>query len=211
VGYVSRRIEGEPRLSSGLGPPAGGSAKMHPAAARLPETPESRLSPKPCQDLRQPLGSLTKSRYFNVACQAPPRITPILARQEATLDVRKEAEKSSIEAKAIGHRLREFRNRRGLSQAKLGGMVGLTQTLVSDYEIGRLRLNAGLVIRFAKALHVTADELLGLKPSKENGFFKDRRFIRRLQEIETLSRSEKQVLLKTIDHFLRGARPDRSA
>ncbi len=126
--------------------------------------------------------------------------------------MRKEAQKStSIEAKTIGHRLREFRNRRALSQAKLGEMVGLTQTLVSDYEIGRLRLNAALVIKFARALHVTADELLGLKPSKENGFFKDKRFIRRFQEIETLSRSEKQVLLKTIDHFLRGARPDRSA
>ena len=123
---------------------------------------------------------------------------------------RKSAETPTVDAKAIGRRLREFRNRRALSQAKLAELVGVTQTLVSDYEIGRLRLHAGLVMRFAKALHVTADELLGLKESKENGFLKDRRFIRRFQEIDKLSRSEKQTLLKTIDHFLRGAQAGRS-
>jgi len=123
---------------------------------------------------------------------------------------RKSGETPTADAKAIGRRLREFRNRRALSQAQLADLVGVTQTLVSDYEVGRLRLHAGLVMRFAKALRVSADELLGLKESKENGFLKDRRFIRRFQEIDKLSRSEKQTLLKTIDHFLRGAQAGRS-
>lgn len=124
---------------------------------------------------------------------------------------RKLKDASAGDAKAIARRLREVRNRRALSQAKLAELVGITQTLVSDYEVGRLRLNAALVLRFAKALQVTSDELLGLKESKENGFLKDRRFIRRFQEIDKLPRSEKQALLKTIDHFLRGAQLDRSA
>jgi len=110
----------------------------------------------------------------------------------------------TAEAKAVGRRVRDIRNRRGLSQAKLAEMVGLTQTLISDYEIGRLRLHAGHVIRFAKALHVTADELLGLKETKENGL-RNRGLIRRLQEMEKLSRSEKQALLKNIDMFLKAA------
>ncbi|MGH9389811.1 MAG: helix-turn-helix domain-containing protein [Vicinamibacteria bacterium] len=117
----------------------------------------------------------------------------------------------TADTKAIGRRLREVRNRRAFSQTKLAQLVGITQTLVSDYEIGRLRLNAALLVKFAKALRVTADEILGLKESKENGFFRDRRFVRRLQEIEKLSRTEKQALLKTIDHFLRGAQAARSA
>jgi transcriptional regulator with XRE-family HTH domain len=124
---------------------------------------------------------------------------------------RKTAETPTADAKAFGRRLREARNRRALSQAKLAAMVGITQTLVSDYEVGRLRLHAGLVVRFAQALRVTADELLGLKEPKQNGFLHDRRFIRRFQGIEKLSRSEKQTLLKTIDHFLRGAQADRTA
>ena len=57
----------------------------------------------------------------------------------------------------------------------------------------------------------TADELLGLKEPKQNGFLQDRRFIRRFQEIEKLPRSEKQTLLKTIDHFLRGAQAERAS
>jgi transcriptional regulator with XRE-family HTH domain len=113
--------------------------------------------------------------------------------------------------KAFGRRLREARKRRGLSQAKLAAAVGITQTLVSDYEVGRLRLHAGLLARFAQALRVTSDELLGLKEAKEDGFPRDRRFIRRFQEIAMLSRSEKQTLLKTIDHYLRGAQADRRA
>lgn len=117
----------------------------------------------------------------------------------------------TMDAKAIGRRLREVRNRRAFSQTKLAELVGITQTLVSDYEIGRLRLNAGLLAKFVKALRVSADEILGLKETKENGFFRDRRFIRRMEEIEKLSRPEKQTLLKTIDHFLRGAQAARSA
>lgn len=115
-----------------------------------------------------------------------------------------------VDAKVIGRRLRDVRDRRALSQTKLAEQVGITQTLVSDYEIGRLRLNAGLLVKFAKALRVSADEILGLKATKENAF-SDRRFIRRMQEIEKLSRTEKQTLLKTIDHFLRGAQVVRSA
>lgn len=115
-----------------------------------------------------------------------------------------------VDAKVIGRRLRAVRDRRAFSQTKLAELVGITQTLVSDYEVGRLRLNAGLLVRFAKALRVSADEILGLKETKENGF-RDRRFIRRMQEIEKLSRTEKQALLKTIDHFLRGAQAARAA
>lgn len=124
---------------------------------------------------------------------------------------RKMAETPTATAQTFGRRLREARKRRGLSQAKLASMVGITQTLVSDYEVARLRLHAALVVRFAQALRVSADELLGLKEPKQNGFLQDRRFIRRFQDIEKLSRSEKQTLLKTIDHFLRGAQAERTS
>jgi hypothetical protein len=62
-----------------------------------------------------------------------------------------------------------------------------------------------MVAALAKALHVAADELLGLKPVKENGSFQDRRFFRRLQRIEKLPKRAKQTLLKTIDVYLEGA------
>jgi transcriptional regulator with XRE-family HTH domain len=110
-----------------------------------------------------------------------------------------------VDAKTIGKRLREIRKRRGMTQLELGQKLGMHQTLVSDYERGKLRVHGGLVVAFAKALNVTSDELLGLKEPRENGIFKDRRFLRRLQKIEKLSRSDKQALLKNLDMFLKGA------
>jgi NAD-dependent SIR2 family protein deacetylase len=41
--------------------------------------------------------------------------------------------------------------------------MGLIQALVSACELGKIRLNDEMVIRFAKALEVSADEILGLK------------------------------------------------
>lgn len=110
-----------------------------------------------------------------------------------------------IDDKAISRRLGEIRRSRGLTQAELAVKLGLNQPLVSQYERGDIRMHASLVAAFAKALHVSTDELLGLQPSKQNGLPKDRRFLRRLEKIETLSRRDKQALLRTIDRFLGGA------
>ena len=57
---------------------------------------------------------------------------------------------------------------------------------------------------FAKALRVSSDEILGLKETDDHGLLKDRRFLRRLQRIEKLSKRDKQLLLGTLDKFLTG-------
>jgi transcriptional regulator with XRE-family HTH domain len=75
--------------------------------------------------------------------------------------------------------------------------------LVSQYELGKTRIHGALVAAFAKALGASADEILGLKPSKENGALKDRRFLRRLEQIDKLPRRRKDALLVTIDAFLK--------
>lgn len=110
-----------------------------------------------------------------------------------------------VEAKTIGKRLAEIRKGRGITQVELAAKLGMTQALVSDYERGKLRLHGGLVAGFAKALRVSADELLGLKDTNGQAIFKDWRFLKRLQRIEKLSPRDKQALLKNIDMFLKGA------
>lgn len=110
-----------------------------------------------------------------------------------------------VDTKTIASRLREVRKRRSLTQVELAEQMGMRQALLSDYERGRLRLHGGLVVAFAKVLRVTADELLGIKAPARNGVVHDRRFVRRLEQIDQLPKSEKQVLLKTIDRFLGGA------
>jgi len=114
-----------------------------------------------------------------------------------------------VDARTIGKRLAFLRKMRGATQVEIADQLGMTQALVSDYERGKLRLHGGLVVAFAKALRVSADEILGLKDTNGIGPFKDRRFLKRLEKIDKLPRRDRQVLLATIDKFLAGL-PDRA-
>jgi transcriptional regulator with XRE-family HTH domain len=106
--------------------------------------------------------------------------------------------------KLIGARIAELRKRQAMTQAELAAKVSMQQGLLSRYEQGRLRLHGALVAELAKALQVSSDEILGLKELKPNGVLHDRRFVRRLGQIDRLPKRKKQALLMTIDSFLRG-------
>jgi len=79
------------------------------------------------------------------------------------------------------------------------------QTLVTDYENGRLRLTAEMAVRFAVALDVSLDELLQPKAAKKPVKKASRRVLRRMELIEALPAHQQSTLLKTIDTFLKGA------
>ena len=110
-----------------------------------------------------------------------------------------------------GQRLSRLRKERGLTQVQLAEQTGLTQGLVTSYERGRLRMHAEMVARFAMALGVSADELLGI-PGKGSRLQEESttparlslKLVRRLRKIETLPDPKQKALLQTIDGFLRG-------
>ncbi len=105
---------------------------------------------------------------------------------------------------SLGERLARLRKERGFTQKELAAKTGLIQALISDYERGKLRLNAQMVLRFSAALEVTTDELLqpgGPKPVRKPS----RKVLRRLEQIEALPSPQQTVLLKTIDTFLEAA------
>ena len=107
----------------------------------------------------------------------------------------------------FGARLARFRKERGFTQVELAAMVGMIQAVISDYERDKLRPYADVVARFAVALGLSTDELLGLKAPKRNGATKNRRFLRRIQQIESLPKRDQEALLRTIDAFLTKASP----
>ncbi|MBP5295176.1 MAG: helix-turn-helix transcriptional regulator [Lachnospiraceae bacterium] len=57
-------------------------------------------------------------------------------------------------------RLREIRKNRGLSQSALAKLVGVEQGSLSDLESGKRFPSFGLLIRLAKALECSLDELV---------------------------------------------------
>jgi len=113
--------------------------------------------------------------------------------------------RAPVDEKQIGKRLRELRKRRGKTQVEIAAALGINQSLVSQYERGETRLHGALVAAYARALRTTSDQILGLEKIEEDGILRDRRFLRRLQKIDQLSKRRKQALLKSLDMLLKGA------
>lgn len=104
-----------------------------------------------------------------------------------------------------GQRLARLRRERGWTQVELAERIDITQTLISDYERGKLRLNAGMIVRLASALETTTDALL--QPEGKASPLRRKpslRVQRRMEQIEKLPAHQQNHLLKTIDGFLKG-------
>jgi len=105
----------------------------------------------------------------------------------------------------MGQRLARLRKERGWTQVELAERTGIVQTVLSDYERGKLRLNADMIVRFATTLDITTDELLQPKAAQTVLRRKPSlRVLRRLERIESLPQHQQNTLLKTIDGFLKG-------
>lgn len=114
---------------------------------------------------------------------------------------------ATSETETIGQRIARLRKERGLTQKQLAEKVGIIQVLVSDYEKGKLRLHAEMVVRFAQALGVKTDEFLGLSENaSEKAVVKpDLKIMRRLNRIASLPQNEQKIMLKAIDSWLQAS------
>ena len=69
--------------------------------------------------------------------------------------------KSEEFARAVGDRIRQFREAQGWSQEDLAVKVGADRSSICRYENGRVIPNNFHLVRLAEALDVSTDELLG--------------------------------------------------
>lgn len=105
----------------------------------------------------------------------------------------------------FGQRLARIRKAKGYTQVELAKKMDIVQVLISDYERDKLRPYHEMIVRFARALGVSADELLGLASSKTGKNGASLKLIRRMKKIEALPAAQQKILLRTIDTFLKGA------
>lgn len=113
--------------------------------------------------------------------------------------------KVTLTKEELGRRLQAARRRHGLAQAKLATVLETSQSHVSDMERGVRKPTIQQLVRLARALRTSVDELLTGELPSGNGFDYDARFLRRLEKIDQLPERDKQVLLRTIDNFLKAA------
>lgn len=62
----------------------------------------------------------------------------------------------------FGERLKELRQERKLTQDRLSELTGVSQSMISAYELEKARPIDIVIITFAKFFGVSADYLLGL-------------------------------------------------
>lgn len=67
---------------------------------------------------------------------------------------------------ALGQRISDLRQARGMTQAELAKELGLRQQVVATYELATRRLPASLLVPITELLGVTIEELLGLEPAR---------------------------------------------
>lgn len=105
----------------------------------------------------------------------------------------------------FGQRLARLRKEKGYTQVELAEKMGIIQVLISDYERDKTRPYHEMIVRFADALEVSADELLGIDISKNEGDKSSLKLLRRMEKIESLPPAQQKTLLKTIDTFIKAA------
>lgn len=109
----------------------------------------------------------------------------------------------NLGSETLGQRIARLRKAKGLTQVQLAEVIGLAQDLISAYELDKLGMKAEMVIRFARALAVSTDELLGVKPAKSEAKQPSLKLIRRLHKIQSLPSAQQKALLKTIDMYIK--------
>ncbi len=62
----------------------------------------------------------------------------------------------------IGRRIREWRQRRGLSQIEVATIAGITQGSLSNYELGKRDVPLSTLLGIVAALDIGVGELLGI-------------------------------------------------
>ena len=101
-----------------------------------------------------------------------------------------------------GGRLAELRKAAGFTQEELAAEIGVSRRMIAYYEAESEYPPTALLPKLARALRISADELLGIAPTKKMARPGDNRLQRRLQQIEKLGAREKRQVLQVLDAFL---------
>jgi len=112
---------------------------------------------------------------------------------------------SVISYRKLGARIRVLRQQRDLTQAKLAKLLGTKQTAISEVERGNRGLSLQQLVKLARALKTTPNDILG----ETNGRAArptSARILRRLHRIEQLPRDQQDALLQLIDGAIKAHR-----
>ncbi len=106
---------------------------------------------------------------------------------------------STIKNEDLGLALAKARQNAGFSQLKVADFLGADYKTISAYEKGRRRIPGVYLLRLAKELNVSLDELLGMEFPKIDGRTRKASALKILDEIENFSQEDEKVILGMVD------------
>jgi transcriptional regulator with XRE-family HTH domain len=107
----------------------------------------------------------------------------------------------------FGKKMADLRKAKGLTQSQLGDLVGVSYRVIAYYEKETQYPPSRLIVPLAKALGVSADELLGMTETKTDFDPANAALWRRLKVVESLP----QVDQKAILHYIKTIAKNREA
>jgi transcriptional regulator with XRE-family HTH domain len=120
--------------------------------------------------------------------------------EEAVMPKMKVQLKENVES--FGKRLARLRKAAGFSQRELAAELGISHRVIAYYEGETEHPPTHLLPHLAKALKVSADELMGLEKTKKNGRTQDTRLWRRFSQVEKLPPPKRKQIVQILDAFL---------
>jgi transcriptional regulator with XRE-family HTH domain len=101
----------------------------------------------------------------------------------------------------FGKRIAQLRKEQGLTQSQFGELLGVSQQQVASFEAGRRRVTIALLPTVARALGVSVEELLGVKP--ENGKRGPTpKLQQQLERISRLPKARQRFVIEMLDTVL---------
>jgi len=104
-----------------------------------------------------------------------------------------------------GERLARYRKENGLTQEQLAVKIGTIQAVISAYEKNKIQLSSEMVARFAKALGVSCDKIIGYKSNGKDHSDISLKFIKRIKRLEILPLKKQKVILRLLDSLISDA------
>ena len=104
---------------------------------------------------------------------------------------------------SFGQRLFALRTARGYTQADLAKALGTTQRVISYYETKGELPTPDVLAALVHTLEVTADELLGIRPSKlDNEDLGKRKLWRRFKRMAALPERDQRAVIRLINSLV---------
>lgn len=109
----------------------------------------------------------------------------------------------------FGKRIANLRKAKGLTQLELAHRAGTTRRVIAYYECQSKHIPANLLIPIAKALRISADELVGLK-KEEVASTEHAALWRKLKKAEQLPRKDQRAVCNVIEALIAKASQNKN-